>query len=87
MDVNKGSLTPQNPLCPEQVKNFLEALQLPVLSESGVRVFYDGLSPKARGRLPDAEIVENELRYSLLEPYRRLGRYYHLMARFSGHDQ
>lgn len=76
-----GSLTPSCPLRPEQVTAWCEDSSLQVICESGVRVFHDYVFNEAdRSRDPEA-IVEMELRYSRLMPYRHLGRYIHLLCR------
>ncbi len=77
----KGSLTPINPLLPEQVLQWLAALPLTLLCHSGIRVFHDYIfDQQQRGHAPQ-ELLAMELQFSLSEPYRSLGRYQHLLLR------
>ncbi|MDY0069524.1 MAG: methyltransferase domain-containing protein [Porticoccaceae bacterium] len=77
----RGSLTPANPLRPEQVRHWLDALGLPLVGHSGIRCFHDYiLDPAHRNRDPATQI-ELELRLSREDPFRGLGRYIHLLTR------
>jgi S-adenosylmethionine-dependent methyltransferase len=76
-----ATLTPINPLEPNQVKAWLHAANVELLAESGVRVFADNMLPKALQNCCNAEIIAQELRYASVEPYRQLARYYHVMVR------
>jgi len=77
----RGSLTPINPLRPEQLLEQLQNWGLEVLCHSGIRVFHDYiLDPQARKRDPET-LLALELNYSRQEPYRGLGRYVHLLVR------
>lgn len=76
---SRGSLTPINPLEPQQVLNWIAQLPLHVLSHSGIRVFHDYIfNEEHREREPQA-LLELELQLSQQEPYRSLGRYVHLL--------
>ena len=78
---SRGSLTPINPLEPEQVINWVTDAQLCVLAHSGIRVFHDYIfNEEHREREPDT-LVELELQFSQQEPYRSLGRYIHLLLK------
>ena len=80
----KGSLTPINPLVPEQVDTWLEDLPLTVMARSGIRVFHDYiLDGQQRERSPD-ELIALELLFSRQEPYRSLGRYIHIIGEKTG---
>ena len=77
----RGSLTPNWPLQPQQVREWIANLPLQVECESGIRVFYDYIfDPQDRSRDPEG-IIEMELAHSRLMPYRHLGRYIHLLCR------
>ena len=77
---NKKTLTPNHPVPKEEVSAWLAAHHYQILAVSGLRVFHD-YSPLKRGghNHPDA-VIEMELRYSSLEPYKWLGRYLHYLA-------
>ncbi|WP_444901499.1 methyltransferase domain-containing protein [Microbulbifer sp. SSSA007] len=76
-----GSLTPQNPLLPEWVEGWLGEVGFDVKCHSGIRCFHDFMTPSIREKLPAAAIVQKELEYSQLDPYRQLARYMHLLCR------
>lgn len=76
-----GSLTPGNPLYPEQVKSWLDSVGLQIKSTSGVRVFHDYVAIKRGGNAVPEDVIEMELLYSQREPYIWLGRYIHLLLR------
>lgn len=75
-----NSLTPTNPLVPEQVDGWLHALGLTVLSRSGVRIIYDYLSRELREQRTLEDIIEMERRFCRQEPFVGLGRYLHVLA-------
>jgi S-adenosylmethionine-dependent methyltransferase len=74
-------LTPLYPLVPEDVVSFLSEQGWAVLSKSGIRVFHDYMHKEILARRSTEDIVALEKRFSREEPYRSLGRYYHVMAR------
>jgi len=76
----RGSLTPINPLYPEQVFDWLAALPLKNLATSGIRVFHDYIfNQEHRERDPET-VIELELGFSRKAPYQLLGRYIHIMS-------
>lgn len=76
---SRGSLTPINPLYPEQVLGWVAQLPLTLLCHSGIRVFHDYIfNEEHRAREPE-NLVQLELEFSQREPYRSLGRYMHLL--------
>lgn len=75
----KGSLTPINPLLPEQVLQWVNELPLQLLSHSGIRVFHDYIFDEDKRERDPAGLLEMELHFSQQEPYRSLGRYQHLL--------
>ncbi len=79
----RGSLTPTFPRQPEDVHQWLAALPLELLAESGIRCFHDYiLEPDQRVLEPEKQL-ELELRFSQQEPWRSLGRYIHVFSRRS----
>lgn len=78
---SKRSLTPSNPLTPEQVNVWVAKLPLSIECESGVRVFNDYVFSRAdRERQPET-LLRYELDYSRRKPYQQLARYMHLLLR------
>ncbi|MCW8127329.1 methyltransferase domain-containing protein [Microbulbifer halophilus] len=77
-----GSLTPQNPLLLEWIEDWLAQAGLSVVAHSGIRCFSDFMEESIRDSLPAAAIVEKELAYSRVAPYRELARYIHLLCRW-----
>ena len=75
-----NSLTPTNPLLPEEVYKWLEVLGLTVLSRTGVRIIYDYLSRETREQRSLEDIIEMERRFCRQEPFLALGRYMHVLA-------
>lgn len=76
-----GSLTPRNPLLLEQVQDWLAQAGFTISAHSGIRCFHDFMTPEMRDKLPAAAVVEKELEYSRIDPYRQLARYIHLLCR------
>lgn len=77
---DKKSLTPNHPVAKEEVESWLTAHDYQTIRTSGLRVFHD-YAPLKRGGHNDPEaVVRMELRYSQQEPYKRLGRYLHILA-------
>lgn len=76
----RGSLTPTNPLVPEQVYSWLSDLPVQQQCLSGIRCFHDYiLDPEMRNNEPEQQMAL-ELRLSRVEPYRSLGRYIHVLS-------
>ncbi len=78
---DSGSLTPLNPCSLDQVEQWLSENKLTVQSLSGIRVFSDYVSHRRGGLASEEEIETMELRYSGQEPFNRIGRYLHIVAR------
>ena len=76
-----GGLTPQNPLLLEWVQDWLAQAGLTVVAHSGIRCFHDFMTPGMSDKLPASAVVEKELQYSRIDPYRQLARYVHLLCR------
>jgi len=74
-----GSLTPGNPIYPEQVRKWVFEAGLQVRFQSGIRVFHDYVTTQRGGHGVPEDVIEMELRYSQQEPFLWLGRYIHLI--------
>ncbi|MDO3385745.1 methyltransferase domain-containing protein [Gilvimarinus sp. SDUM040013] len=74
-----GSLTPINPLRPEQVLNWCEQLEANLLCHSGIRVFHDYILDAANRQKSPEQVMSLELSLSRQPPFRDLGRYVHLL--------
>ena len=74
-----GSLTPHTPFEPKQIDDWISYLPLKKLKSSGIRVFHDYVMTKRGGHNDDKAMIETELKYSEIEPYKWLGRYIHLL--------
>lgn len=77
---SRGSLTPINPLYPEQVFEWLEALPVERLTTSGIRVFHDYIFNEEHRERDPQSVVELELEFSQKQPYQLLGRYIHVLG-------
>ncbi len=74
------SLTPSNPLDPDEVWRWLASLGLRILLRSGVRVFHDYMPREIQQNRSFEDILEMERRYCRKEPFISLGRYVHVLA-------
>lgn len=77
---SRGSLTPINPLYPEQVFNWVNAFPVAVLATSGIRVFHDYIFNEEHRERDPQSVIELELAFSRQQPYQLLGRYIHLLC-------
>ena len=75
------SLTPHNSLKHELIDQWIGTLAIKVEQSSGIRVFHDYVTNLRGGHLDDAAVIDMELKYSMLEPYKWLGRYMHYILR------
>lgn len=78
---SKGSLTPINPQNPESVFVWLKDFGFDIELVSGIRVFHDYIFDTDKREAKPEELIEMELTHSQLEPYWRLGRYIHVVAK------
>lgn len=76
----KRTLSPDRPLKPQQVYDWLHDMQMSIISKSGVRVFHDYAQNKQQQQQDFAALLDLELRYCQQEPFVDLGRYIHVMA-------
>ena len=58
----------------------VNASGLKLLNSSGIRVFTDYVTTMRGGHTDSQSVIDKELEYSQLEPYKWLGRYIHLIA-------
>ncbi|RTE87313.1 MULTISPECIES: methyltransferase domain-containing protein [Gammaproteobacteria] len=75
----KVRFSPSNPLKVSEVMNWVAASKLEIVQHSGVRVIHDYL--KSPEKIDEQALIDLELRYRKLEPYRALGRYQHILLR------
>lgn len=73
-----GSLTPNYPVDIDTVKSWLGGYR--IISQSGVRVFYDYTTHKRGGLANPEAIIAMELKYRQTMPFSLMGRYIHLLA-------
>lgn len=76
----RGSLTPNNPLYPEQVFEWLKELPINILATSGIRVFHDYIFNEEQRERDPQSVIELELAFSQQQPYQLLGRYIHVLS-------
>ena len=76
-----NSLTPNQPLMPDDVYQWLSEDGVDILLRSGVRVVYDYLSKELRQQRSLDDIIEMEKMHSRHEPYCSMGRYIHVIGR------
>lgn len=76
----KKTLSPDNPLDPQQVYDWLEQIGWVITGKTGVRVFHDYLRDKTQQQTSFQELLTLETRYCRQEPYLSLGRYIHVTA-------
>lgn len=77
---SRGSLTPINPLYPEQVFEWLNDLPVTRLATSGIRVFHDYIFNEEHRERDLQSVIELELDFSRKQPYQLLGRYIHVLS-------
>lgn len=76
-----NSLTPKNPILLEDVKNWLSAYNFEIISQSGIRCFYDYINWQVKDKISYEDILNIEKKYYRKEPYASMGRYIHLIAK------
>lgn len=76
---DSGSLTPINPLLPEEVADWLRENGIAISTQRGIRTFYDYMEQSLdRNKPPKAsfeEILNKERLFSTRMPYQHLARY------------
>lgn len=82
MQVKKTvSLSPQNPLNPQDVADWCRQAGFDIISKTGVRCFHDYLRDRSQQQSHFEQLLQLELQYNRTEPYASLGRYQHLLLR------
>ena len=74
------SLTPTNPLLPQEVYGWLESLGLSILARTGVRILYDYLPRDILQQRSLEDILDMERRHCRQEAFIDLGRYIHVLS-------
>jgi S-adenosylmethionine-dependent methyltransferase len=77
----KVSLSPQNPLEPLQVEQWVQQAGFSLISKTGVRCFHDYLRDRNQQQSHFQQLLALELLYNQQEPYASIGRYTHLLLR------
>src|SRR5690606_20092628 len=77
----KRSLTPQQPLDPRQVRQWMGEAGFDCVHQTGVRVFHDYMPEPFRSEADEQQVIEQELHYSTHPAYLHLGRYLHCWLR------
>lgn len=72
---------PQHPLDAGTIEQALLTLGFRVERWRGIRCVHDHMPQKIRERIGEDALTKADLEYGLQEPYRRLGRYVHFLAR------
>ncbi len=72
---------PQHPLDPDAIEQALTQLGFSVQRWRGIRCIHDHMHQKIRERIGQEAVNKSDLEVGLQEPYRRLGRYVHFLAR------
>ena len=75
-----NSLTPSNPLMPQEVYGWLESMGLSILSRTGVRILYDYLPRDILEQRSLEDILDMESRHCRQEAFIDLGRYIHVLS-------
>ena len=73
----RRSLTPQQPLDPRDVEQWIGDAALTCRSATGVRVFHDYMHEPFKSQAALDEVIARELHFSTHPAYRHLGRYLH----------
>lgn len=77
----KRSLTPQQPLDPRQMQQWMAEAGFSCTHQSGVRVFHDYMPEPFKSEADEQQVIEQELFYSRHPAYQHLGRYLHCWLR------
>jgi len=74
------SLTPGEPLQPQAVQEWVDQAGLVTDYSSGIRVFHDYVTTQRGGHENASAVIDMELRHSVQEPFKWLGRYIHFIC-------
>ena len=75
-----GTLTPTNPLDPYQVEAWIAQAGLTITCQTGMRCFYDYLTPQVKRERTMEEILQMEARYGRQKPFLYVARYIHYLC-------
>ena len=75
----KVKLSPQQPLQPIQVSQWLQQLNLQIMQQTGVRCFHDYLRNRSDQQRYQ-ELLALELRFNQQPPFNQIGRYLHWLV-------
>ena len=82
---NRVALNPQNPLKPADVIAFINGLEeVDIVHTAGIRCFHDYLKPVEFQETRYDELKAIELRYGTNEPFKWLGKYFHILLKKAG---
>ena len=79
---NRVRLNPNNPQKPEVIIEYLQSQGLTVEMTGGVRCFHDYMRDRDHWESKYDDILAMELAHSKQEPFKWLGRYFHIIARY-----
>jgi len=74
------SLTPGEPLQPDAVQQWVDEAGLATDYTAGIRVFHDYVTTQRGGHEDARAVIDMELRHSVQEPFKWLGRYIHFVC-------
>lgn len=77
---NTVRLNPNNALEPEEVIKTLQELDINVVFSAGIRCFHDYLYDRSKQETEYQQLKQVELKYGVQEPYKWLGKYFHIIA-------
>ncbi|QHJ10183.1 tRNA 5-carboxymethoxyuridine methyltransferase [Paraglaciecola mesophila] len=78
---NRVRLSPNNPLRPKEVIDFLHQQKVTITSMAGIRCFHDYLKDTAMQQSHYVQLKDAELTYGDKEPFMWLGKYFHIIMR------
>lgn len=78
---NQVRLSPNKPLQPKAVIDFLQAQPVSITSMAGIRCFHDYLKDPAMQQSHYEQLKEAEMAFGDKEPYMWLGKYFHILMR------
>lgn len=81
---NQVRLTPHSPLKPKIVLEELSQLNVEFVHEAGIRCFHDYVKEKHKVDEMYEELFQLELRYGREEPFKWIGKYFHIILRKLG---
>lgn len=76
-----GSLTPLNPLLPDQIRNIIMEQGFKIETEMGLRSFYDYLSVAVRNKISTEDILAMEQQLCHQQPFIDMARYVHFLIK------